>query len=658
MNPSLRVSLLRIPCLTLGALCLLVRGAGAGEVQEIIDLTGFRPSPVPGELIATTIPIHWDSRCMPVPLQINTTLDPVPNPTGPPTLTVAQAAATLQAAADLWNSVPTSFARVKVAGTTSNPGGWGFDMVNEVTFRTAPGFPRQQTTTASIDFGAIAAVRFTRILADSDLTDGLDLDGDGIPDVSATITSCRIVNGHVMLPAGSYKAGTIIDADIIFNTGVSTTGTGPGGFFFTTDRSELGRNPLAVDFFGVAVQTIGSLLGVAHSRTNQRSDEDGRAATMFPFIDTADPADQVAWRSLDNDAVTSISTLYPTPAFQQQFGFITGSITLGSRNEHLLGASVFAVDATTGAIAGTAISGHSQFSVTPNGIGGTFLTPTFHALDGKYTLALPPGSYRVGVEPMRDDRTPMPWNQCNFETQFTHILHQNDFEEQFYTGGEGSGDQQGSGEDGIVRVQAGQTVTGIDIVTDPTVKIANFGAFDHRGFADARPGTYYAVRVPRDQFQSALAAVGAGAVIQAVAFLTVAEDAAVVPRFAGAFLAAGRLRADGTASVELDNALLHREDFVGRDTDFARLEPEDARRLTDSVRAGIAGGTIGDLFLVLRVPRETPFPGFHHAPPEIGLDSGTPAFGLSYSSLDGRIWTPAAGNYLFKLILGPDHGRR
>jgi hypothetical protein len=100
-------------------------------------------------------------------------------------------------------------------------------------------------------------------------------------------------------------------------------------------------------------------------------------------------------------------------------------------------------------------------------------------------------------------------------------------------------------------------------------------------------------------------------------------------------------------------ALLRQRDFVGRDTDFARLEPEDARGLTARVRAGIAHGKIGDLFLVLRLPRKTPT---HHAPPEIGLDSGTPAFGLSYSSLDGKVWTPATGNYIFKLILGPDHG--
>src|SRR5580693_1120801 len=479
MNRSSRRSLPCLPCLALGTLLLIAptRGAAAGEVQEIIDVTGFRPSPVPGEVIAPAIPFRWDSRCMPV-LRVNSSVDPLPNPTGPPTLTVAQAAATLQAAADLWNSVPTSTARVRIAGTTSNPGEWGFDLVNEVSFRTGPDFQRSMSTTSSIDFGAISSVRFTRIIADVDLTDGLDLNGDGIPDVSAALTTCQIVNGHLVLPAGSYKAGTIIDADITFNTGATTTGSGPG-FFFTTDRSELGRNPRAVDFFGAAVQAIGSLLGVAHSRTNQLSPTDGRSATMFPSIDTADPADQVAWRSLDTDAVTSVSTLYPTASFQQAFGFITGTITLGSRNEPLLGGSVFALDTRTGAVAGTAISGHSQFSVTPDGSTATFLGPAFNALDGKYTLALPPGRYRVGVQPVRGDRTPLPFTQANLETFLGEFFNQNDFEPKLFAASGGGGEHQGAGEDGageggIVEVRAGQTVAGIDIVTDPTVKIANF----------------------------------------------------------------------------------------------------------------------------------------------------------------------------------------
>src|SRR5262249_37182324 len=159
--------------------------------------------------------------------------------------------------------------------------------------------------------------RFTRILADVDLTDGLDINGDGIPDVSAALGSCQAVNGHMVLPAGRYKAGTIIDADIIFNTGVSQAGTRPGGVFFPTNPSHLGSTPGAAVFLGVPVQRIGARRGGAHSRTNQRSAADGRAATMSPFTATADPADQVAWTSLDTDAVTSISTLYPNSSFQQ-----------------------------------------------------------------------------------------------------------------------------------------------------------------------------------------------------------------------------------------------------------------------------------------------------------------------------------------------------
>src|SRR5262249_10099618 len=186
-------------------------------------------------------------------------------------------------------------------------------------------------------------------------------------------------------------------------------------------------------------------------------------------------------------------------SFKDTFGFISGEIRLGSRNERLLGAMVYAIDAKTGEIVTSTVSGTSQFSVTRNTLGGTFLDANFHAINGNYTLVVPPGTYHILVAPVDEDGTPVQYFNINAQTQLTHILHQNDFEEKFYYGPTGGTPERLPQQRAAVSVKAGQTVSGIDIVTDRTVKIANYGSFDERGFATAKPGTYYAVRIPRGQ---------------------------------------------------------------------------------------------------------------------------------------------------------------
>src|SRR5262245_23501072 len=185
------------------ALCMILGGAvtgRAGGALESIDITAGAPSPIPGHILARVIGIRWDARSIPVQYRINNTLDPIPNPLGPAFLSVAAARTELQASLDRWNSIPTSFIDMQIVGTTNNQGLVGFNFVNEISFRTSAGF------------AAIASSPSTNLIADTTLTDGMQLDGDADSDVSSAITTAQDVDGDgdIEFPAGFYKAGTIL----------------------------------------------------------------------------------------------------------------------------------------------------------------------------------------------------------------------------------------------------------------------------------------------------------------------------------------------------------------------------------------------------------------------------------------------------------------
>jgi hypothetical protein len=621
----------------------------AGGFLESLDITGNVPSPIPGQINARLVRIFHDSRCIPVQWRVNNTQDPVPNPLGAPVITLADATTAFQKSFDSWNQIPTSYIQEKIVGTVANPGLVGFDMVNELSFHTPAGF------------GAIASTPSITLIADSQLNDGDDIDGDGDPDVSSAITTCKDVDGDgdIEFPAGFYKAGTILDVDVQFNVSAAN------GFRFTVADAAADTNTRSVDLQGTATHEFGHSIGLSHVLNNQKSPTDGTSATMFPFIDTGDPASELAERSLDSDDIAFASFYYPEgtaasgPAaiqpgdipFSFVYGTIKGSVTHGVLNEPVAGASVNATNVLNNELFDSAFSGTSQVSYDPN-TGGIFLVdPSYNIINGNYTLPVKLGLYSIGIEAV--DGAPVAASSISLNAQIGSLFGQQNFNEEFWTPG-----------DSAIEVQPGLSlpVVGapslsighIDFVTNNQINISNFGSRDFVGFTGQPAGSYYAVRVPASQI-SAINPSGS-IYIQEALYDTFVSDASVVPIFAEASLVTGTV-SGGTATLDLAHPLAKVTHFIGQDNDFAPFYFPFPNLLGQLVQRGIAHGDIQNLFIVLRLPTTTPFPGVSGVPPLIGLDGGNatndvPINGFSYVSTDGTTWNQVTNfNFRFSLVV-------
>jgi hypothetical protein len=606
-----------------------------------INITGYVPSGFPGLVMGHTEPGQWDSRCFPLHFKVNNTQDPIPNPLGNAFFSVAEATKILKQANEAWNAIPTTSFKADIDGTVANPFGAGVDFVNEITFRTGPGFNQVpfRGLLSRADEDPIAFVRRTVLLTDYFFNDGLDINGDGTSDVSAAITNCQEnPDGSTLFPAGQYKAGTWLDVDIMFNTGLDAAASPRQGFRFTNNPADLGE-PHTVDFLAAALQVFGMVRGVGHTMINQLSTAAGGESVMFPYIDTLDPASQLARHTIDSDPTITVSANYPN-GFDQTYGFITGEIHHGQTGLPLVGANVYAIDHQTGVKVSTAVSGHLRWACLPSGFGPQFPNPAYSILDSQYKLNVPPGTYELGIQPISG----FPANHGNINlgalAAFKLGLEngQDSWNEKPYP-------------TLVVVAAAGQTVSGIDFTTDKTVEVKNYGAFAALGDDNAPGGSYYAVRVSANQLSQAFAqATNHNPSLASAFFLTGVKDSSVVPHFAAAMLTTGVVHPDGTATVDVHHALARQNDFVAHNFAFTPLFFNDAHSLTRKVLTRLRHVKGEDLFIVLRLP-EGPFPGLHATPPMVGEDAG-PANGFSFTSEDGHTFLPTSGaNFLFKLVV-------
>ena len=580
----------------------LVRPAFAGGALETYDLSSAQPSPFAGYSLVDVIPIHWDARCIPVSYSLNDTLDPIPNPLGPPVLTLAAAGAAFQDSFDSWNAIRTSYIDMEITGTTSNPGTRGFDFVNELTFRTPAGF------------GAIASSPSVSLIADVTLNDGDDIDGDGDSDVSAAIATCTDVDsdGDIELPAGNYGAGTILDNDVQFAA---------ASLRFTADAAAADDDPSSVDLVATATHEFGHSHGLAHVLNNQKSDTDGTGATMYPFIDTGDPASELAQRSLDSDDEAWSSYFYPEGsaasgpaalqpgdrAFDHRYRVYEGEITAGIDGEPVAGASVGAFALAHDKLVATAFSGHVRLLVR-DADGALFFPPdpASGIIDGRYTLPLPFGVYKLGIEPV--DGTPVSTSSINFTAQVGSYFGQLGFEEEFFDGPWEAAVERDPGLATPVLVSSFFTSPHeADLTTNLNTRLAPFGSFDFYGFTLGPAGLYYAVEFPRAELQQAFD--DGLDLVQAGLYRTQLFDASVVPEFAEAALVRGVVNTDGTATLNLTHPLQRRHPFIAQDGDFSPYYFALPKLLSAAVELWLDHGPADeDLFLILKVPDE-PWPG-------------------------------------------------
>ncbi len=641
----------------------------AGGALEAIDITGNQPSPIPGHIVARLVGIKWDARSIPVKYSMNNTLDPIPNPLdedsmdntldsipnppGAPALTLAQARAALQMSFDAWNQIPTSFIDMRITGATANMGLVGFDFVNELSFRTPDGFR------------GVSASPSTSLMADVDFAPGDDIDGDGDSDVATGITVTTDVDGDgdIEFPVGFYKAGTILDNDVQFNTK-------DNGFRFTVGDAALDTLFRSVDLNAVATHEFGHSHGLSDSFDNQISGTNGDGATMFPGLDSFDPAAESGMRSLSTDDIAWSSYLYPEgsalsgpaklqgkdKAFNKEYGLIKGSLTHGILNQSIAGGCVFAVDLISDERVASGFSGTTQLSFDP-GTGGLFMVdPSFNILNGNYVIPVPKGLYAVGVEPV--DGAPAPPAICR-TCQIGASFGQQNFNEEFYNRSREDAREVRLGEKFPVLVLPPLNLSSnINIVTSDSININNFNRSASNSFGDLTPipGRLYAAQITASQ----IAAFNPGGefLIQGVAFDTFVFNRSTVPVFAKAVLTTGIVNGP-TATIDLARPLAQKSGFVGQDNDLAPLYFLTPRSLGAAVQKGIEKGQIQNLFIVLQLPTTTPFPGVDGVPPLVGLDvvrnglPNDPPIGRSFSSIDGgATWTQVPDfNFRFSLVV-------
>jgi len=212
-----------------------------------------------------------------------------------------------------------------------------------------------------------------------DLENVITFDGEGFDDFRGGATFIQltftIVPGTITLPDGrtvtSTLPGEILDADIIFDPTVAVEVGLPGP---TGDNLS--------DLRGLIAESVRLMVGV---------DGSGLASSIFRTIGA--PRLGYDARRLSLDDQIAFAALYPSQAFLDNNGRISGTIT-DSDGQPVFGAHVVAIDATTGVVVTSTLSGLAD--TRPDG-----MPARYSAQSGDYLIVgLPPGEYQILAEPL------------------------------------------------------------------------------------------------------------------------------------------------------------------------------------------------------------------------------------------------------------------
>ncbi len=215
--------------------------------------------------------------------------------------------------------------------------------------------------------------------------------------------------------------GEIQDADIVFN--------GSGNFRFSAAEQVSQGN--VIDLQSVMTHEIGHLLGLDHTPLQGST---AVRPTMYPYYFGGE-------RDLQQDDIAGLSYLYPSVQALNT-GSIVGTVST-HKGDGAFGVHVVAYEPGTGDFVVGALSGTAGNQLGPSGNGG-------YEIPG-----LPPGDYRVAIEPMAGSVTSRNLGGMfqdygdNFETDFEREYFDNKALADAAT---------------AIRVGAGRSVRGIDFV--------------------------------------------------------------------------------------------------------------------------------------------------------------------------------------------------
>ena len=278
-----------------------------------------------------------------------------------------------------------------------------------------------------------------------DATAGLGGDGFNRLYFAETDTTNRIGNVIAVATFWVGGAGQITDCDIVMNERLYTFSTATPA----NPNQTLGAN--TYDIGEIATHEMGHCIGLEHSAVAGRFGTNGLEvsgfssgdfalqATMYPFGTRT-----IQGRSLSQDDISGASFIYPNSTLTSTTGTISGRVLNGGTFARIRGAHVVAVSTAAPDVPVVGVISDVQ----AGGPGGEF-----------NIVGLPPGSYYVRIEPLPGGTNP-------FTQENTHFTgFDTTFPWEFYDGPTESGFDVAADRVAI-HVAAGQTVTGIDILTN------------------------------------------------------------------------------------------------------------------------------------------------------------------------------------------------